>query len=297
MTKPIPDDDRSAALYGTANDRFKAGWSTRVYWSTVFAVGLHGALLLWSPSWDRDVLTPEDDSLGLQLLNVPTEFEAIGGEGVSFAVVPDDEVDDPDLPDEQGQDDGDDGGSGGELGDLAGTLRAQLQGRGAPVPTVVESEPEALDEESAEDDASYDSDSDGETSRIAGHALLSEYEEALSGGNGPDLGRLSAFRPELALHTPSNWILLRNPVEVGDFLRRRFRGPEIESAPPGMLTVAIWIDERGSVEWAEIHRSSGREDLDESALELFQEVASFRPARERGVHVPMAVVFGLSYPW
>jgi TonB family protein len=64
-----------------------------------------------------------------------------------------------------------------------------------------------------------------------------------------------------------------------------------------MLTVAMWIDERGSVEWAEIYRSSGHEHLDESALELFQEVVSFLPARERGVHVPMAVVFGLSYPW
>jgi TonB family protein len=300
MTTKIPDGDRRAVLFGTVNDRFKAGWTVRVYWSTVLAVGLHAALFLWYPAWDRSASTPDEDVFGLQVVSVQTEPGPMAGEGIPLALVSgseDEGEDPPEPPPEPSREDGEAGGQGGGPGGLEGTLRAQLQGRGAPVPTVVESDPEPVDEESETEAASRDDESDGETSRIDGRALLSEYEEALSAGDGPDLSRLSAFRPELALHNPSNWVLLSNPAEVSEFLESRFRGPELEAESPGMLTVAMWIDERGSVEWAEIYRSSGHEHLDESALELFQEVVSFLPARERGVHVPMAVVFGLSYPW
>ncbi len=295
MTTRILGGGPESPYFRTANDAFKAGWSTQLYWSTVIAVSVHAVLLLWSPSWDQAHPASEEEPTGIQLVSVRNQpEEALGGEGFSLSVVPEAEADELEHPEDPGLDDGT-GGSGGEVGSRPGTLRAQLRGRGAPVPTIVEPEPD-LDEAASEED-SEDPDSNGGLDRIAGSALLSDYEDALSGDGGPNLGRLSAFRPELALHTPSDWILLRNPIEVGDFLRRRFRGPEIDSGPPGLLTVAIWIDERGSVEWAEIHRSSGRPELDESALELFQEVASFRPAREQGVHVPMAVVFGLSYPW
>jgi TonB family protein len=51
------------------------------------------------------------------------------------------------------------------------------------------------------------------------------------------------------------------------------------------------------VAWAEISKSSGREDLDELALALFNEVADFRPAREEGVSVSRSVTFALNFPW
>ena len=65
----------------------------------------------------------------------------------------------------------------------------------------------------------------------------------------------------------------------------------------GLVDVAVWIDEWGSVEWAEISRSSGLQELDEIALALFNEVASFRPARDQGVRVSMSVIFSVPFPW
>jgi TonB family protein len=62
-------------------------------------------------------------------------------------------------------------------------------------------------------------------------------------------------------------------------------------------SVAIWIDERGSVEWAEINQSSGRTDLDELALQLFSEVVAFHPARDQGVRVPISAIFWVNFPW
>jgi TonB family protein len=61
--------------------------------------------------------------------------------------------------------------------------------------------------------------------------------------------------------------------------------------------VTLWIDERGSVEWAEVSQSSGDRELDEFALSVFNEVAVFRPAREEGVRVSRSVSFALNFPW
>ncbi|TVR65263.1 MAG: TonB family protein [Gemmatimonadales bacterium] len=125
--------------------------------------------------------------------------------------------------------------------------------------------------------------------------LTEQLDDRLTREEILDLERLSALRPELAITSPSNWILVRNPVEVGEFLERRFGSPHAGEGPRGTMSVAIWIDERGSVEWAEINRSSGEAELDRSALELFERVVSFSPAREDGFRVPTAVIFWLSF--
>lgn len=108
------------------------------------------------------------------------------------------------------------------------------------------------------------------------------------------LQRLSALQPELAFGSLSGWLEVQNPTEVVDFMRDRF-GRESEDEPRRTMVVALWVDERGSVEWAEISRSSGRPDFDESALELFRDVVSLRPARERGLKVPTAAIFWLRW--
>jgi len=59
----------------------------------------------------------------------------------------------------------------------------------------------------------------------------------------------------------------------------------------------VWIDDRGSVEWSEVSKSSGRVDMDEAALALFSDIASFRPARDQGVRVSMSVIFSVEFPW
>jgi TonB family protein len=86
---------------------------------------------------------------------------------------------------------------------------------------------------------------------------------------------------------------VRNPREVGDFLRARF--DDLGSEAGGSLSVSLWVDERGSVEWAEINQSSGHEPIDASAIELFRDVVAFRPAREEGMRVPVAAIFWLMW--
>lgn len=96
---------------------------------------------------------------------------------------------------------------------------------------------------------------------------------------------------------PSMWILLRNPSDVESFLRRSYGRWSLDPDEPGSVTVTVWIDDKGSVEWAEVSRSSGRRNLDEAALELFNEVVAFRPARHEGVPVSGSATFALLFPW
>jgi len=112
-----------------------------------------------------------------------------------------------------------------------------------------------------------------------------------------DLDRLTEIRPELAVLIPSMWILLRNPTAVENFLRRSYGRWTLDRDTPGSVTVTVWIDTRGSVEWAEVSRSSGRQNLDEAALALFNEVVAFRPARHEGVSISGSATFALLFPW
>lgn len=186
------------------------------------------------------------------------------------------------------------GGAGGRLGRL-GALRPELR-----VPTAVEKHPESPDEGSEGEglDAGAGGGA-GEEGEVRDRRVRAELTDRLDDRRTReeilDLERLSALRPELALTSPSSWILVRNPGEVGEFLERRFGRPGDSQRPRGTLSVAIWIDERGSVEWAEINRSSGDPELDGAALELFERVVSFSPAREDGFRVPTAVIFWLSF--
>ncbi|MFB6240993.1 MAG: energy transducer TonB [Gemmatimonadota bacterium] len=63
------------------------------------------------------------------------------------------------------------------------------------------------------------------------------------------------------------------------------------------VSVTVWVDEGGSVEWAEVSESSGRESLDEIALTLFEDVAEFMPAREGDERIPQTMIFQISFPW
>jgi TonB family protein len=112
-----------------------------------------------------------------------------------------------------------------------------------------------------------------------------------------DLGRLTGLRPELAFMTASAWVLIRNQEEVEAYLRRTYREGYLDPNVSGTVSVTLWIDQRGTVEWAEVSQSSGRTDLDEFALALFNEVADFRAARDRGQTVSRSVTFSLNFPW
>jgi TonB family protein len=63
------------------------------------------------------------------------------------------------------------------------------------------------------------------------------------------------------------------------------------------VSVAIWVNAAGNVEWAEIVSSSGRPEWDALALELFDDVVTFRPARLEGIPMPMSAIFTVDFPW
>lgn len=106
--------------------------------------------------------------------------------------------------------------------------------------------------------------------------------------------------PRVARLPPSvAWPLIRNPVAVLRFLRTRYnpvyRYPDLT----GSVSVAMWVNERGSVEWSEVRESSGHAVLDEIALSMFNNIVLFRPARSEGANVPVTVVIRVPFdaPW
>lgn len=111
------------------------------------------------------------------------------------------------------------------------------------------------------------------------------------------LERLAGFSPEVALESSSSWVLIRNPRDVERFMGQHSMRREADMGTEGAVAVALWIDARGSVEWAEIIQSSGREDLDQLALQLFSDVVRFRPARLAGVLMPMSAIFSVNFNW
>jgi TonB family protein len=193
--------------------------------------------------------------------------------------------------------------SGGDTGvgssDLAlvrfsGGLWDRLAGRGGPSPSVVEPSPVSAPL-GAGDDLPRDRASAPEVDVTVIEDLSTADSELLLETSPLDLSRLSAVRPQIVLPGTSAWILIRNPAEVDRFMNSA--DGRLSSEAAGFVDVAVWIDEWGSVEWAEISKSSGRLELDEIALALFNEIASFRPARDRGVRVSMSAIFSVPFPW
>ena len=286
-----PRQHSGSTLYGVANDRFKSRWERRLFQSVGLATVLHAALLALWPSWNvTDPFSPEfgGDGWSTQVLALmeaaptsegsPAVIRPALGETVAF-------------PGDEGE--GGEPGAGEGLGswewDEVGpsqALRNRLQFRDSLVAMVVESDVSVpSDDAPTSDDAVF---------RIDGRAsatdeLASRMERIL------DLDRLSAARPELALMSPSSVFLLRNPDQVNAFLRARIRPTHPDSGTESAVGVVIWVNESGTVEWAEISQSSGRSEIDEIALELFNEVVVFHPARERGARVPVSALFWLTF--
>ncbi len=129
---------------------------------------------------------------------------------------------------------------------------------------------------------------------VANNATNPTEFESLRALSAIDLERLNALRPDVALEAASNWVLVRNPSEVWDYMRRN-SSPQDRNA--GSVQVALWVSPTGSVEWAEVVGSSGKADLDDLALQLFSKVVTFRPARFEGVPMPMSAVFTINFPW
>ncbi len=290
--KPLKPERPSQAwrVHG-ANNEWKAQWNNRVAWSMVAAVAVHVVVFAVGPSWDTPAL-----SLDLEL--DPSEMAWISlleasssGLGASPGAPPVAEFSDstgaePDVGA---------GGAGleGGMGDFSEVLRQRLLRRGGPVPTIAEPEPKPEPESPSADDP----DGTGkESPSIGGDASTADLS-SLPEPTSLDLSRLSALRPDIVLAGVSAWVLVLNPAAVVRFMRENFRWQDLAPGVSGSVSVVLFIDEKGSVEWAEISQSSGISDVDEIFLTLFNEIVAFRPARDQGVPVPRSAIFSLTYPW
>ncbi len=304
----------------TANEAWKAQWNDCLAWSTMLAVAAHAAAFAFSPGWDPlDVWVERD----LELLGTGTSWVSLdaapssdGRGATAVASGAPLQLQEPDsLP--AGVDAGARSG-GPELATLAfsGGLRERLRGRGGPIPTIVEPD-RGLDRESdrelalppaspaLDDDPpdalepdTHEEDRQGEGIRVIVESPnLADPAFRLETST-LNLSRMAGITPELFMPGTSAWLLIRNPADVEEYMKivgyeQAMQG----TAAQGLVNVAVWIDDRGSVEWSEVSKSSGRVDMDEAALALFSDIASFRPARDQGVRVSMSVIFSVEFPW
>ena len=306
MSAPTQRRPRYDPRLKTVNAAWKAQWETTVAWSMMVAVAAHAAVFAFWPGWDPSDLwlDPELGLLGTAWMALYAPPSSGGGGGTvatSLAL-----LEEPDsLPAEVAEGTGLGGSEVAEGTGLGGSelavvafserLRERLVGRGGPAPTIVEPARELAPQSipSIADDPANTGEEEGVVVSVEDPSMA---DLALQLETSPlDLSRLSGVRPRIILPGTSSWILIRNPAEVDRFMDRL--ASREDSGIEGLVDVAVWIDEWGSVEWAEISRSSGRQEMDEIALALFTEVASFRPARARGVRVSLSAIFSVPFPW
>ena len=288
-------------LYANANEEWKAKWGDRLAGSIVVAVVVHAGLFAFWPAIQADLDSdPDDGLLGREWIALYALPSSGGGGGGTLAP-PLAVIAEPDSLSREVDVESSGGDSGEGASDLAlvrfsGGLWDRLAGRGGPSPSVVEPSPVSAPL-GAGDDLPRDRAAAPEVEvEVTVIEDLAAADPDLFLETSPlDLSRLSAVRPQIVLPGTSAWVLIRNPAEVNRFMNSA--DGLLDSEAQGFVDVAVWIDEWGSVEWAEISRSSGRLEMDEIALALFNEIASFRPARDRGVRVSMSAIFSVPFPW
>jgi TonB family protein len=289
-----------------ANAHLRNRWDAQLAWSSGVSVVVHAVLFVSLAGMRLGVgfLDPQamlDPGLGGVLIVSP--FVEDGGDAAGELVVAATPIGDPD-------------GTGADAGEvvagLQGPVVTGLEPGGAfdavgerlrrgrslvptlAVPTRVAAEPEAPGADPIEPE--MEPTEEDEVPEVETDVTTIELAD-LPASDSLDLGRLTGLRPELAFMTASAWVLIRNQEEVEAYLRRTYREGRLDPAVAGTVSVTLWIDQQGAVEWAEVSQSSGRTDLDEVALALFNEVADFRAARERGDAVSRSVTFSLNFPW
>ena len=280
-----------------ANDEWKAQWNTRVKWSTAAAVAVHVAVLAIGPHWE--ISAPEladeldsDQMAWISLFAPPSTGRGASPGAAPVALVADSTTTASDVGD---------GADGAQLSmeEYSAAIRQRLLRRGPPVATLAEVEPEPEPEptQSPTSEEMQGQDGDGPNSPSIGGSASTADLSMLPEPTSMDLSRLAALRPDIVLAGAAAWVLVLNPREVLRFMRESFSKQSLGPGVSGSASVVLFIDERGSVEMAEIGQSSGIPEIDEIFLELFSEVVAFRPARDQGVPVPRSAVFSVPFPW
>jgi TonB family protein len=95
------------------------------------------------------------------------------------------------------------------------------------------------------------------------------------------------------------WPAIQNPSAIQRFLRSRFNPLHLPGRVGRAVAVGMWISSGGVVEWTEVDQSSGHDEMDRIAMEVFDRVVEFAPARMEGRPVPVFVVISVPFdlPW
>lgn len=259
MTRTKPPDDPQSLRNGSVNDRWKARWSSWLLRSTIVAAVAHAVVFILWPVWE--ITRPDRPDRELEIVQI-TPVAAFGG------------ITDP--------------GDG-----------------------VVAALPTEEEIQLAQEDVGQTAETDeiDETSGVrlpaAAYTLAPEIVPSTTGSTSRSsrsliLDHLSAVTPEIASLSPDvGWPQIRNPTVITRFLSGRFNELHRAFGVNGHVSVAMWIDERGSVEWARVSQSSGDLRLDDIALALFEDVVAFSPARSRGRGIPVQVTISVPFtlPW
>lgn len=253
---------KGGASARSANDDWKSGWESWLMRSTAVAAGAHAFLFILWPVWN--ITRPPQEDKPLEVIQI-TPVAAYGGitdpgDGVVAAIPTEEEIE---LARE-------DAGMTAEEQQVEETSGVRLpEAAFTFVPEVVE--PEA--------DVAMGSTADAS-------AMI--------------LNRLAAISPSVASLTPDiGWPQIRNPTVINRFLRRQYNDIYQSYGIGGHVAVAMWVNERGGVEWAKVSESSGDDRLDHIAVALFEDVVAFSPARSRGRGVPVQVTILVPFvtPW
>ena len=268
-------------------DPARERWNTRMAWSMMAATAAHASLFAFWPTATRPAPTPELE-IAFEPPTFVSFFDLPAGPDLPPGTmpVPQEAASAPltaEAPEQPGV-------TREDLVDLADDLRNRLVRGASYEPKISSLGFERIGGAPADDSASIGGDMG------SGEDYPEEYAD-LRGLSALDLERLYALRPDVALEASSTWVLVRNPLEVGAYMRRSSASEEADPEGSGSVSVALWVSASGSVEWAEIVASSGQSELDDIALNLFSEVVSFRPARLEGRPMPMSAVFTINFPW
>jgi TonB family protein len=270
-----------------SRDLAREQWNTRMSWSMMAATAAHASMFAF---WPTEVVPAPIPDLAMDLepptyvsfYDLPVEPDLAPGT-MSVPLRAGSAPLTPEAPEQPGV-------TREDLVDLEEDLRNRLVRGARYVPTIETLGFERIGGAPISDSTTIAGDMG------AGEDYPDEYS-TLPGLSAMDLERLSALRPDVALEVSSNWVLVRNPLEVGTYMRRTSPREDADPEATGSVSVALWVSASGSVEWAEIVGSSGRSDLDDIALNLFSEVVSFRPARLEGRPMPMSAIFTINFPW
>jgi TonB family protein len=255
MAISLPGGNSTSARSFRANDRWKNRWTTWVLLSTIAGAAVHLTVFILLPAWE------------IVARSTPSQFEfvqidplmSVGAEVATGdeAVAATPQVDNLEIEVRQG----------GEGGDVEEMLTNLLEIFGMPQPSVV-------------------------------YPIMprAAFGDAPPPAPPLSLDEVEPLSPDLALIGPSIQLpVIRNPTVLQRYLRTHYN-PVFQSPDGnGYVSVAMWINERGAVEWTAISESSGWDRVDEIALGAFTEVALFTPARSQGMRVPVSVVISVPF--